>query len=65
MKKVVQGFLFSLCFASFVQAQDSTKVKKEEVRVENQIEEVKIVKQKKRLSKNPTVLYLILRISRI
>ena len=53
MKKIAQSFLFTLCFTSFIQAQDTTKVKKEEAPVENQIEEVKIVKQKKAIEQKP------------
>jgi hypothetical protein len=57
MKKLVQVFLFSLCLASFVQAQDSTKVKNEkaqaEIQKDNQIEEVKIVKQNKAIEHKP------------
>ena len=53
MKKLVQGFLFILFFASFGQAQDTTKVKKEEAPKETQIEEVKIVKQKKAIEQKP------------
>ena len=45
--------MFSLCFVLNVKAQDSTKVKKEEVSKENQIEEVKIIKHKKAVEHKP------------
>lgn len=53
MKKLVQSFLFFLSFAFYAEAQDTTKVKKEEAPQENQIEEVKIVKQKKAIEQKP------------
>jgi len=44
MKKLILNFLFSTCFVLFVFAQDTTKVIKDDIQKENQIEEVKIIK---------------------
>ena len=53
MKKLILNFLFSACFVLFAFAQDTTKVKKDDIQNENQIEEVKIVKQKKAIEQKP------------
>ena len=53
MKKLILNFLFSTCFVLFAFAQDTTKVKKDDIQKENQIEEVKIIKQKKAIEQKP------------
>ena len=53
MEKIVQSLLFSFGLVFSAQAQDSTQVKKEKAPIENQIEEVKIVKQKKAIEQKP------------
>lgn len=53
MKKIISGFLFTLSFVFFAQAQDTTKVKKEEAPKDTQIEEVLIVKRKKAIEQKP------------
>ena len=53
MKKLILNFLFSACFVLFAFAQDTTKVKKDDIQKENQIEEVKIIKQKKAIEQKP------------
>lgn len=53
MKIILKSLLITVGFTSVVFAQDSTKVKKEEGLKEAQIEEVKIVKQKKAIEQKP------------
>lgn len=53
MKIILKSILLIISFTSVVVAQDTTKVKKNEVPKETQIEEVKIVKQKKAIEQKP------------
>ncbi|NHM00921.1 TonB-dependent receptor domain-containing protein [Flavobacterium difficile] len=53
MKIILKSLLITVGFTSVVLAQDTTKVKKEDGLKEAQIEEVKIVKQKKAIEQKP------------
>lgn len=53
MKIILKSLLITISFTTVVFAQDTTKVKKEQAQKETQIEEIKIVKQKKAIEQKP------------